>query len=151
MVHTHVCECCRDAAASTTANTALSADNIVDTYAGADGTLNVTSASTAALAILACKVKQSCWCYHKIGLPPLFLLLHTLRWHACISISLRPRAFIASASCMQALLSHYCHIKPLKNTYSLLNVDVLICTPGMHSCLAAHAAQMRQTPEQSLC
>ncbi|KAL3160291.1 hypothetical protein ABBQ38_009683 [Trebouxia sp. C0009 RCD-2024] len=45
---------------STTANTSLSADNIVDTYAGTDGTLNGTSASVAALAILACKADSSC-------------------------------------------------------------------------------------------
>lgn len=50
---------CRDTVASTTATTTLSADNVVDTYAGADGTLNTTSASTAALAILACKVTFS--------------------------------------------------------------------------------------------
>ena len=60
---TQSCSCCRDAAASTTANTTLTADNVVDTYAGTDGTLNVTSASAAALAILACKVNQPCWHY----------------------------------------------------------------------------------------
>ena len=47
---------CRDSVASTTANTSLTADNIIDTYAGADRTLNATSASIAAFAILACKV-----------------------------------------------------------------------------------------------
>ena len=62
----------RDSQASTTANTSLSADNVVDTYAGADGTLNVTSASTAALAILACKVgngKHSISHVATLGLP----------------------------------------------------------------------------------
>lgn len=52
----HTCYLCRETVPSTAANTSLSADNIVDIYAGTDGTLNATSASTAALAILACKV-----------------------------------------------------------------------------------------------
>lgn len=46
----------RDSVASTSANTSLTADNIVDTYGGEDGTLNAAATSTAALAILACKV-----------------------------------------------------------------------------------------------
>lgn len=49
-----------DSDAGSTANTSLSADNIIDTYGDADGTLNATAASAAALAILACTADSNC-------------------------------------------------------------------------------------------
>lgn len=49
-----------DSDTSTTANSSLSADNIIDAYGDADGTLNATATSLAALAILACKADSSC-------------------------------------------------------------------------------------------
>ncbi|KAL0021701.1 hypothetical protein WJX79_003719 [Trebouxia sp. C0005] len=49
-----------DSAASATANTSLSADNIIDTYGDADRELNATATSSAALAILACKADINC-------------------------------------------------------------------------------------------
>jgi len=84
------CVICRDSAASTTANASLSADDIIDTYGDADRTLNATATSSAALAMLACKVRSTVF----IGcVSPITTVLHFrhVLWIPC------PASFVAVA------------------------------------------------------